>query len=59
MVRRAQAGQAIKALDPAMLVELVNGAFLGVFRAALEGKIPLRKETLMDAERCCWEAVRA
>jgi hypothetical protein len=40
-------------------VELSNGAFLGVFRAGLEGRIPLTKTTLMDAERCCWEAVRA
>jgi AcrR family transcriptional regulator len=59
MVRRAQAQQAIKALSPALLVELVNGAFLGVFRGGLEGHIPLSKEVLMDAERCCWEAVRA
>jgi AcrR family transcriptional regulator len=59
MVKRAQAEQAIKPLDPAMLVELANGAFLGVFRGAREGKLPLTKATLMDAERCCWEAVRA
>jgi TetR/AcrR family transcriptional regulator, repressor of fatR-cypB operon len=59
MVKRAQAEQALKALDPALLVELSNGAFLGVFRAGLEGRVPLTKETLMNAERCCWEAVRA
>ena len=59
MVKRAQAAEAIKPLDPAMLVELANGAFLGVFRAGLEGRIPLDKPTLMAAERCCWEAVRA
>lgn len=59
MVRRAQAAQAIKPLDATLLVELVNGAFLGVFRAALEGRLPLTRDTLMDAERCCWEAVRA
>jgi TetR/AcrR family transcriptional regulator, repressor of fatR-cypB operon len=59
MIRRAQASQAIKPLDPALLVELVDGAFLGVFRGALEGKVPMTKDTLMVAERCCWEAVRA
>jgi AcrR family transcriptional regulator len=59
MVRQAQANEAIKPLDPAMLMELANGAFLGVFRAGLEGRIPLDKPTLMAAERCCWEAVRA
>lgn len=59
MVRQAQAAEAIKPLDPALLVELANGAFLGVFRAGLEGRVPLDKKTLMEAERCCWEAVRA
>jgi AcrR family transcriptional regulator len=59
MVRRAQAEQAIKPLPAELLVEFGNGAFLGVFRAALEGRLPLSKATLMDAERCCWEAVRA
>jgi AcrR family transcriptional regulator len=59
MVRRAQAEQAIKSLPAELLVELVNGAFLGVFRAALEGRLPMSMATLMDAERCCWEAVRA
>ncbi len=59
MVKRAQAQQAIKPLDAALLVELANGGFLGVFRAMREGKIPFTKPLLMDAERCCWEAVRA
>jgi len=59
MVERAQAAQAIKALPAALLVELVNGAFLGVFRAAVEGRLPLDKATLMAAEPCCWEAIRA
>jgi AcrR family transcriptional regulator len=59
MVMRAQQAQAIKPLSAPLLVELVNGAFLGVFRAALEGRFALDMPTLMDAERCCWEAVRA
>jgi AcrR family transcriptional regulator len=59
MVKRAQVEEALKNLYPALLVELVNGAFLGVFRAGLEGRVPFDKPTLMDAERCCWEAVRA
>jgi AcrR family transcriptional regulator len=58
MIRKAQAAEAIKPLDPKMLMELVNGAFLGVFRAGLERRISLDKPTLMAAERCCWEAVR-
>jgi TetR/AcrR family transcriptional regulator, repressor of fatR-cypB operon len=59
MVQRAQANEALKPLAPTLLVELCNGAFLGVFRAGLEGRLPLTKATLMEAERCCWEAVRA
>ncbi len=59
MVKRAQAEQALKALPAELLVDLANGAFLGVFRAGLEGRFPLTRATLMDAERCAWEAVRA
>jgi TetR/AcrR family transcriptional regulator, repressor of fatR-cypB operon len=59
MVKRAQAAQTLKSLPPALLMELVNGAFIGVFRAGLEGRFTLTKELLMDAEKCCWEAVRA
>jgi len=59
MVKRAQAEQVVKALPAELLVEFVDGAFLGVFRAALEGRLPMTKAMMMDAERCCWEAVRA
>ncbi len=59
MVRRAQQAEALKPLSPTLLMELAMGAFLGVFRAGLEGRVPLDLETLMEAERCCWEAVRA
>jgi AcrR family transcriptional regulator len=59
MVERAQGEQAIKPLPAPMLVELVNGAFLGVFRAGIEGRVPFTKATLMEAEQCSWEAVRA
>ncbi|HEY1585823.1 MAG TPA: TetR/AcrR family transcriptional regulator [Polyangia bacterium] len=59
MVRRAQQAQAIKEADPLLLMELVNGAFLGIFRASVEGRLKLTKELLMTAEQCCWEAIRA
>ena len=59
MVRRAQESEAIKKLDPMLLMELVNGAFLGIFRAGMERRLRLTKELLMQAEQCCWEAVRA
>ena len=44
MVRRAQEAQAIKKADPLLLMELVNGAFLGVFRASVEGRLKLTKD---------------
>lgn len=59
MVRRAQAAQAIKKADPLLLMELINGAFLGIFRASVEGRLKLTKELFMIAEQCCWEAIRA
>jgi TetR/AcrR family transcriptional regulator, repressor of fatR-cypB operon len=59
MVLRAQAAQALKPLSPTLLMELANGAFIGVFRAAMDGRLPLAKATFMEAEQCCWEAVRA
>lgn len=59
VVRRAQAAQAIKKGDPMLLIELANGAFLGIFRAAIEGRLKLTKEMFMEAEQCCWEAIRA
>jgi AcrR family transcriptional regulator len=59
MVRRAQEAQAIKKLDPLLLMELINGAFLGIFRSGIEGRLVLTKELFMVAEQCCWEAIRA
>ncbi len=58
MVRRAQEAQAVKKVDPVLLMNLVNGAFLGVFRAGIEGRLKLTKELFMVAEQCCWEAIR-
>jgi AcrR family transcriptional regulator len=59
MVRRAQELLALKPISAEILMEFANGAFIGVFRGALEGRFPLDKETLMLAEQCAWEAVRA
>ncbi|MGO8999325.1 MAG: TetR/AcrR family transcriptional regulator [Polyangiaceae bacterium] len=59
MVRRAQAAEALKPMPPGVLMEFANGAFLGVFRGALEGRLEMARETFTSAERCCWEALRA
>jgi hypothetical protein len=58
MIRKAQAEQALKDLDPELLLAISNGAFIGVFRAGLEKRIPLTMEVFMAAEQCAWEAVR-
>lgn len=59
MITRAQAAQALKPLPPSLLMEFANGAFIGVFRGSLAGRFPLTLQTLMQAEQCGWEAIRA
>src|SRR5580658_6250527 len=50
LVKTAQEAQLIRPLAPALLMEFVNGAFVGVFRAGMAGLIPLTIETFMAAE---------
>ena len=50
--------QALKDLDPELLMAVSNGAFIGVFRAGMEKRIALTMEVFMAAEQCAWEAVR-
>jgi AcrR family transcriptional regulator len=59
MIKRAQEAQALKPLDPKLLMEFAIGAFNGVFRGAMKGGLALTRETFMLAEQCGWEAVRA
>ncbi|MCU1279707.1 MAG: Transcriptional regulator, TetR family protein, partial [bacterium] len=59
MVRRAQEAQVLKQANPLLLIELIMGAFLGIFRAGIEGRLKLTKELFAVAEQCCWEAIRA
>jgi len=59
MIRKAQDEQALKKLDPELLMALANGAFIGLFRAGMEGRIDLSMKLMMAAEQCCWEAIRA
>jgi AcrR family transcriptional regulator len=59
MVLRAQESQALKPLPPTLLMEFAIGAFRGVFRGTINGRLPLTRETFMVAEQCGWEAVRA
>lgn len=59
IIKAAQEAQVIKPLPPDLLMEFANGAFIGVFRAGMAGRIPLTLETFLSAEACGWEAIRA
>jgi AcrR family transcriptional regulator len=59
MVKRAQQAGVLKPHDPALLMELVFGAFNGMMRAHAEGRIALGPEAIAAAEQACWDAVAA
>jgi len=59
MIKKAQAEQALKQQPHEVLLAFSNGAFIGLFRASVEGRVELTMELLMAAEQCCWEAIRA
>ncbi|MCA9596966.1 MAG: TetR/AcrR family transcriptional regulator [Myxococcales bacterium] len=57
-VQRGQEQQALKPVEPMLLISLVYGAFTGMAKAALTGQLTLSPEALAIAEGCLWEAVR-
>lgn len=59
MMKKAQAEQALKNEPPELLMAVSNGAFVGLFRAGMQGRVELTLELFMSAEQCCWEAIRA
>lgn len=42
-----------------LLIAFIHGAFGGLLRAHWVGQIELTDEVIDQAERCCWEAIRA
>ncbi|MBA3393386.1 MAG: TetR/AcrR family transcriptional regulator [Deltaproteobacteria bacterium] len=58
-VTAAQAKGVLKAMEPMLLMELVFGAFNGMFRAHIEGRITLDDAAMRAAEAACWDAVVA
>lgn len=58
-VRQSQAAQALKNVDPQLLIAVVYGAFIQVVKAIWLGQLKLSGDTLERAESCVWEAVRA
>ncbi len=59
MVERAQAAQAIKPLPARFLDGARQRRLSRRVPRVRQGRLPLTHETLMQAEQCCWEAVRA
>jgi TetR/AcrR family transcriptional regulator, repressor of fatR-cypB operon len=59
ILTEAQSIQALRNVPAGILLEFAQGAFVGVFRAGIEGRLPLTLETFQLAEQCAWEAVRA
>jgi AcrR family transcriptional regulator len=58
-VRQSQQAQALKNVDPQLLIAVVYGAFIQVVKAVWLGQLKLSSDTLERAEACIWEAVRA
>lgn len=56
-VSAAQKAGVVKKVEPMLLMELVFGAFNGMFRAHVEGRIRLDDKAIRDAEEACWDAV--
>jgi len=59
IIQSAQAAGAIRKADPQILIALVNGAFIGLFRAAQEGRAPFTHETFEAAEAVIWQVIAA
>ena len=57
-VSAAQRQGVIKPIEPMLLMELMFGAFNGMFRAHLEARVVLDEAKLRAAEEACWDAVR-
>lgn len=58
-VRQSQKNQALKDVDPQLLIAVVYGAFIQVVKAIWLGQLERSPEILARAEACVWEAVRA
>jgi AcrR family transcriptional regulator len=57
-VERAQEAGVLKPMEPILLMELVFGAFNGMFRIHVEGRFALDEASIAAAEAACWDAVR-
>jgi hypothetical protein len=58
-VRRAQDAGAMRGLPPELLLSMLLGAFVGLFKAAEADQIELSPEVLIASEEAAWLMVRA
>jgi AcrR family transcriptional regulator len=49
----------LKPLPPDLLIALVFGGFVGLFKSVRAGEISFTPEVLSAAEACCWDAIAA
>ncbi len=57
-VEEAQRRQALKPVSPEVLMAVVWGAFLGVFKACASKHLQASDDVLDTAEECVWQAIR-
>lgn len=58
-IREGQAQGLVKSLPPMLLLALIWGMQLELFRAQMLGLLELTEDDLAAAEQCAWEAIRA
>jgi AcrR family transcriptional regulator len=58
VVRRCQASGAFRAGDPAVLIALAFGAFVGLVKESEAGHFPLDEKTVAASEAAVWDLLR-
>jgi hypothetical protein len=57
-VEMAQQKQALKRIDPLIIIAFAYGTYIQIAKATWSGKFTPTAEQLAAAEACVWEAVR-
>jgi AcrR family transcriptional regulator len=57
LITQAQKRGEIVDIDPQILIALVNGAFIGLFRAMQENRVPFSKRSFEAAEEALWKVI--
>jgi AcrR family transcriptional regulator len=59
VIAQAQAAGVFKAMDPTLLMELLFGAFTGMMRSHVEGRLELDATRTEAARNACWDLMAA